>query len=401
MMWLKDFVGVLGFKAASVRSLAERRAYWKGLACFVAGLLAYVGVRNLVYEVLLPQRSFLSKAFFVFSLTQVGLLLLFFLLFAYIPSIILWANTISDDGIGFSFSKEEYLSHLSVLLPLWGAIFLVTAPLQWLIPHFLITEVIEISVGALVLTLLLFVYTLWAIKELNYLSFAKACGVFALSFLALPVYFFAMSLLFPLPFLIILIYFGVNGFRRWNISHFGTRDFQRNLQALTINPQDADAHYQQGVIHLNRRNTDAALGYFETAVKITPQVAEYHYYLGRACELKGNWPKAMEHYEETYRLDPEYGQGDIFREVGKAYLNTGNVEKGKEFLDFFLSRRDADPEGRYWLAIALQKSGDVEQSRFQLNRIIEQARVNPRFFRKRNREWIYRARKQLREGKIA
>jgi hypothetical protein len=96
-------------------------------------------------------------------------------------------------------------------------------------------------------------------------------------------------------------------------------------------------------------------------------------------------------------LNPEYGLGDIFREVGKGYLHTGSGEKAKEFLNFFLKKRDSDPEGRYWLAVALQKIGDLEQMRFQLNRILEQARSNPRFFRKENREWIYRARTMLRE----
>ena len=64
------------------------------------------------------------------------------------------------------------------------------------------------------------------------------------------------------------------------------------------------------------------------------------------------------------------------------------------------SKRGSDPEGRYWLAVALQKSGDADQMRMQLNTILEQARSNPRFFRKENREWIYKARSLLRNSKF-
>ena len=92
--------------------------------------------------------------------------------------------------------------------------------------------------------------------------------------------------------------------------------------------------------------------------------------------------------------------GDILREVGKGYLHAGNTDKGMEFLKFFLTKRSSDPEGRYWLAVALQESGDIDQVRIQLNTILEQARSNPRFFRKENREWIYKARSLIRDSRF-
>jgi tetratricopeptide (TPR) repeat protein len=197
-----------------------------------------------------------------------------------------------------------------------------------------------------------------------------------------------------------LIYLGYQWIRGHFASQINERAFQQKLHALTLNPQDADAHYQLGLIHLNRRNLDAARRYFESALKIDPNDPDYHYFLGRACELRGEWTRALEQYEETYRLNPEYGQGDIFREVGKGYLHTGNVEKGMEFLKFFLAKRGSDPEGRYWLAVALQKTGDSEQMRMHLNVIVEQARSSPSFFRKENREWVYRARNMIRNSRF-
>ncbi|MCL2877592.1 MAG: tetratricopeptide repeat protein [Acidobacteria bacterium] len=405
MMWLKNLIGALGFRTAALRALADSQAVPAGIVCYIVGYLAYALARSFVYasspEIMYGRRGILPTVLGI-NLSQ-ELMFLLFLLFLFVPAIVALSNAFSDDGLGLSFSVTEYRAHIAVLFPTWGAVCLVTAPLQWLFPHFLIVgEIIEIPAISLLRALLLGIYTFRAVMRLNYLSPTRTCGVFALSALTVPIFFVVSLFIWSLPFLFLipLIYLATGWIRNTGVGRTGVVDFQRNMQALTVNPQNADAHYQLGRISLDRGNPVAAGGYFEAAVKITQQVAEYYYYFGLACERKKDWGKALECYEKAYQLDPEYGQGDIFREVGKAYVNTGSVEKGKEFLTFFLSRRDADPEGRYWLAAALQKSGNPEGARFQLTLIIEQAKANPRFFRKRNREWIYRARNLMREIKL-
>jgi hypothetical protein len=404
-MWLKNLTGSLGFRAGALRNLADSQAVSAGMGCYAAGYLAYALARSFVYgfatELMYGRRGILP-AVLGMNLTQ-ELMFLLFLLFMYIPVVVALANAFSDDGLGFSFSVAEYRAHLAALFPIWGAICLITAPLQWPVPHFLVAgnATGAVSVIYMLRALLLGIYTFWTVMRLNYLSPTKTCGVFALSVLTVPIFFVVSVFIWSLPllFLIPLIYLATGWIRNLGVGRTGTGDFQKNMRALTVNPQDADAHYQLGRISLDRGNPVAARGYFDAAVKITQQVAEYYYYFGFACARKNDWDKALECYENAYRLDPKFGQGDIFREVGKAYLHTGHVDKGKEFLNFFISQRDADPEGRYWLAVALQKSGNPDEARFQLTLIIDQAKANPRFFRKRNREWIHRARNLMRETK--
>ncbi len=403
MTSLLELFGMLAFRKQSLRAQAARQAAVSGVICFSAGFLAYVFVRNTVYAVLpdllSPQSGFVAR-FFGLNIIQ----LLLFLLLIYVPAIIVLSNAIAGDGLGLSVSRQEYRGHLSALMPLWGVLFLIVAPLQYFAPQFLVLgdEFFGIALGMLILLILLVVYTIWAIKQLSFLTLMQALSVFTLSWITLPVYFVLTSFLEVLPFffMIPLFYFGY----QWLRNHFAMqtheRSFQQNLRTLTLNPQDADAHYQLGLIQLDRRNLDGARKYFESALKIDPNDAECHYSLGRTFELKGEWAQALEQYEETYRLSPEFRQGDIFREVGKGYLHTGSVEKGMEFVQFFLKNRSSDPEGRYWLAVALQKIGDSEQMRVQLKTILEQARSNPKFFRKENREWIYRARNLLRDSRF-
>jgi tetratricopeptide (TPR) repeat protein len=397
MRFLLDITGLLGFRTQSLRSLAERRAYIRGIVCFSAGFLAFVGIRNSVYASLLDpilEPPGLADSLFRLNIIQAVL----FLLLVYIPALILLSNAISGDGMGFSISRREYQVHASVLLPLWGLLLLIAAPLQLLIPQFLVVEEFGISIGLFILLALITIYSFWAVKNLNYLSPIQALGVFALSWITLPVFYLLTAFIYTLSFIIMipLFYWGFHWIRFYFDAHSGERAFQQHLRTLTSNPQDADAHYQLGLIHLKRRNLEVARQYFSNALKIDPSDPDYHYFLGRTCELKKDWPEALERYESTYQIKPEYNQGDIIREVGKGYLHTGESGKAIEFLKYFLNKRDSDPEGRYWLALAMQKTGDTEQMRVQLNMILEQARSNPRFFRRENRDWIYRARSLLR-----
>jgi tetratricopeptide (TPR) repeat protein len=405
-----EIPGMLAFHRHSLQVQAERRSIWSGVAWYSIGFLAYAIVRNLAYADLpeIAYRQFsLIGAFLDLNLVQS----LIFLLLVYVPALIILGNFFSGNGLGLSISQEEYKAHISALLPLWGALFLIAAPLQWVESRFLVLLpslrifaydlIFEISFGMLIRSILLVVYTIWAIKQLNYLSVVQSLGVFALSWSTLPILQILSSFFYALPFFIMIpvFYLAFRWFREHFASQANERSFQQNLQVLTLNPQDADAHYQLGLIHFKRRNFDSARRYFENALKIQPADPDYHYYLGRTCELNEEWQLALEQYEETYRLNPEYGLGDISREVGKAYLHTGSVEKSKEFFEFFLKNRSSDPEGRYWLAVTLQRLGDTDQMRFQLHTLLEQARSAPRFFRKENREWMYRARTRLRDSK--
>jgi tetratricopeptide (TPR) repeat protein len=400
MKFIIDLLRILAFDSRALRRLAENRTVWCGVLFLSAGYLAFMLIRNSVYAVLQESGVYPTGRFDRLVQTNLPEALIFLSL-VYVPALILLGNSISGHGLGFSISKQEYEAHISALFPLWGLLFLVAAPMQRLAPQFLVLGggVFGISIGLLVLFTLMLVYSIWAFRELNFVSMAAATAIFVLSGLTLPVFYFLTAFFFALPIFIMipLLYLGYQRLRGYFSSQSGERVFQQHLHLLTLNPQDADAHHQLGLIHLKRRNFDAAARYFDNAIRIEGADPDYHYYRGRVHELLGEWPQALEQYEATYRLSPEYGLGDIFREVGKAYLLTGNAQKGMEFLNFFLQNRGSDPEGRYWLAVGYRDLGDFSQMRIQLHLILEQARSNPRFFRKEHREWIFRARSLLKQ----
>jgi tetratricopeptide (TPR) repeat protein len=398
--FLRDTGGLLAFRARALRDLAARQAILPSWLWLSAGLVSFATVRSVVYADLETRgRGHGLVGSFLGSNVVQGLL---FLAFLYVPALICLSNAFAGDGLGFSFSREEYRRHVSVLFPLWGTLLLAGSVVQAIAPRFLAIGVVEISVALLWLALVSIVYSVWGVKELNYIPVAAALGVFVLSWATLPVFFVLTRFVLALPFFLLLpvAWIVASRVRELAAASAGERNLSEHLHTLTLNPSDADAHYQLGLIHLRRRNFETARGYFEEALRIDARDPDYHYCVGRVFEATGDWGRALECYEETYRLNPEYAVSDVVREVGKGYLHTGNEETGVEFLRFFLERRGSDPEARYWLAVALEKLGRCEDMRAELGGLLEQARSNPRFFRKGNREWLYRARMLLRsQGK--
>jgi len=51
-----------------------------------------------------------------------------------------------------------------------------------------------------------------------------------------------------------------------------------------------------------------AIGHYEQAVRIQPDYAEAHYNLGVALEKLGRTPEAIGHYEQALRIKPDFVQ---------------------------------------------------------------------------------------------
>jgi hypothetical protein len=398
MIFLSNLLGMLAFRSRALRLHAERRMILRGIVFFSTGFLCYVLVRNHVYSELpelLEQPA--GPIHYLYHLNLIQTLL--FILLVYIPVLILLGNSISGEGPGISISGREYRMHTSALLPLWGLLFLVTAPVQWIIPHFLIIGMFEISVGFLVRSILLVLYTTWAISHLNCLTMAQASGIFILSWFSLPI-FYLLTYTHFVPVLFILaplLFWSGRRFRKYRAYRMDEILFQRHLARLSSDPENAVSNCQIGKILLKRKNPDEASGYFENALRRDPENLDYGYYLGRACGMKGDWNRALQFYEGVYKDDAEYGSGKIVRELGKTYVHLDKIGRGKELLRLFLIKHDRDLEARYWMAVAQQKTGQTAQMVGELKLIMDQVRANPRSFYRQNRKWIYRARDMLRE----
>src|ERR1051325_11959664 len=106
-------------------------------------------------------------------------------------------------------------------------------------------------------------------------------GSFA-SFLLLPVAMHLFSGVFGSPFLVMLLFFLLRGYF---VDIMGSQRakaaFKQNMESATLNPADASAHYNLGLIHQSRGELDEAKARFERALEIDPEEIDAAYQLGR------------------------------------------------------------------------------------------------------------------------
>jgi hypothetical protein len=174
------------------------------------------------------------------------------------------------------------------------------------------------------------------------------------------------------------------------------RSFRRYLEASTLNPRDADAHYQLGLIHMQRRQLREAAERFRRAVEIDPGEVDAQFQLARIARQEGRWEDSIGHLEAVLARDPQHSSYEAWREAGAVYLSTGAFGHARSVLERFVEKRPYDPEGLHRLGVACRALGETEKARGLFERCVEAARTAPDHRQREVRPWRHEAEKELR-----
>jgi len=171
--------------------------------------------------------------------------------------------------------------------------------------------------------------------------------------------------------------------------------FRQQLEMATVNPNDADAHYQLGLIYQARRQYTDAISRFERAVEIDKTFADAHLQLGVIARQQGRFDDAIRHLTSAVALDDKLAQSDVWRELGSAYLGANRMEEATAALAKYVERRAYDPEGLYWYGIVLKRMGRAAEAKEMFERCIEAVKTMPSHRRAQVRMWGGKARAEL------
>jgi len=128
-------------------------------------------------------------------------------------------------------------------------------------------------------------------------------------------------------------------------------------RAIALNPREAAAYYNLGLIHKSRREGPEAEAALRKAVALAPDYSQALDALGEVLMAKGDLSGAIEALEEAVRLDPTDGR----------FRNT---------LGIALARADREAEAADQLARSLELRPDWPETLYNLARIyIGQSRV--------------------------
>ncbi|MEQ1761784.1 MAG: tetratricopeptide repeat protein [Pyrinomonadaceae bacterium] len=244
---------------------------------------------------------------------------------------------------------------------------------------------------------------LFAVRTVFGVSYGIAILTVALSWLAFPLAMHAFNLVGPwifFPFLPIclLLYFG--GYLGGQISGLGgafrqRQNLKRFLHNATVNPKDADAHVQLGLIYLERRQETRAVEHFTKAIGIDKTEIDANYELGRIARTHGDLQKALDHFAITLEQDDRYRLSEVWREIGATYLDAGMLNEAYEPLEKFVERRNVDPEGLYYFGKLLKAKGENERAREMFESAIDSAKTSPYFRTRQLGQWAKLAQKEL------
>jgi len=105
------------------------------------------------------------------------------------------------------------------------------------------------------------------------------------------------------------------------------------------NPKSAEACFDRGLRHLEKKQWDKAIEEFSEVVRLEPKTAEAYYNRGLAWEEKQEWHNAISDFDAFLRLEPNDADGFLSR--SEALTNLGQTAAAIADLDTVL-RLDSD-----------------------------------------------------------
>ena len=194
------------------------------------------------------------------------------------------------------------------------------------------------------------------------------------------------------PFLLLILFMLLRGYFS---DIMGTQRakaaFKQNLESATLNPADASAHYNLGLIHQSRGELDQARERFERALQIDDGEIDASYQLGRIARQQKRYGDAIQNFEHVVTRDPAHSQYEIWREVAATYIAAGQFEDARSALEQFLEHRPSDPEGLYLMGRAHAGLGHKREATNLMQACIEAVKTAPAYKYRASKRWLNEA----------
>lgn len=353
-------------------------------------------------------RSFLAAALIGNSIraAMTAFMIVLFIAVIYVPFVILIANLFEQRASFSLVVREEYpavascallslaVSLLATMLPAvligWQSTWLQS---DAVIGYFVLVVLIPLPIFAWLMTLVT-----GTIFRAGWVAAGGTVLLSLLSMIIMPLFIDATSFVCASPILMILLLFllrdRVDDFMR---SQRSRQSFKQNLQAATLNPADASAHYNLALLYQQRGELDAAIGSFQRAIEIDPNETDAHYQLGRIARWQNRLTEAVQHFETVIRQDQMHSHYEIWRETALVYYAAKQYPDALVMFDRFLEQRQSDAQARYWRGMTLFNLGRIGEAETEMQACIESVKSAPAYKYRTERQWLHLAQNFLRE----
>ncbi|MBA2705793.1 MAG: tetratricopeptide repeat protein [Blastocatellia bacterium] len=247
---------------------------------------------------------------------------------------------------------------------------------------------------------LFFVAAICAVREVFRITVLRAIAISVIAMVLVlfisPLWVLLLSPILASPFLLIILFLLIRGYVS-NItrSQRARESFKQNLEAATLNPADASAHYNLGLIHQQRGELEAARERFERAIQIDDEEIDAHYQLGRIARAQKRFADAIKNFEQVVARDRSHSQLEIWREVGATYIAAEQYDDARNALEQFLEHRPSDPEGLYLMGRAHAGLGHGREAASSMQACIEAVKTAPAYKYRADKRWLNEAQQFL------
>ncbi|MFN0088224.1 MAG: tetratricopeptide repeat protein [Blastocatellia bacterium] len=361
-----------------------------------------------INELLSSSRSLVER-FWLSNFYDAGMAAIFVVLFVaviYVPFAILIANLFEKRASFSLVLRDDYAPVLACSMGSLAISLVVTIlpaivigwQSTWLgseavMGYFVLLIVIPLPIFAALMTL-----TLGTVFHIGWAAAAITTILSFLSLLGIPLLLQAATFLCASPLLLLLLLFllrdRVDDFMR---SARAKQSFKQNLETATLNPADASAHYNLGLLYQQRRDSYAATDSFKRAIEIDPLEIDAHYQLGRIAREQGRYDEAIRHFERVVGINAAHNQHEVWREIALVYHAAGQYPDALQMLEQFLRERPSDAQGRYWRGLTLHQLGRDDEAISEMQSCIESVKTAPAYKYRTERQWLHQAQSFLRE----
>ncbi|HEY6233369.1 MAG TPA: tetratricopeptide repeat protein [Pyrinomonadaceae bacterium] len=430
--WLRLLAMVFYAPARGLREVRDRAPL---AAASLVALFSHVAFLLLITTLFLPGFVSLRRPISVLLVVFQSAGCLLFLALIFVPVAILLLNLSERRASYRLIMQQEYAATAATLFYGWAAASLITllltllgtvsGVLQKIGANFFETFMREQSQmapealarirfllnaqafsGFMPLLVLMFVFGIFAIAALQVvfrISWLRASIIVILSGAVLfPSFFFLQpifSMILASPFLLLMLFLLLRGYLADATKTQRARaSFKQNLEAATLNPADASAHYNLGLIHQQRGELDAARERFERAVQIDAEEIDAHYQLARIALQQKRYADAVRHFEQVVSRDPSHSQHEVWREIGATYLAAEQFEDARDALERFLEKRPSDPEALYLMGRAHAGMGHRREAASLMQACIEAVKTAPAYKYRADKRWLNEAQQYIKSS---
>ena len=245
-----------------------------------------------------------------------------------------------------------------------------------------------------------------AVREVFRITVLRATAIsvvgLVLALFISPLWALLLSPILASPFLLIILFLLIRGYiSNVTRSQRARESFKQNLEAATLNPADASAHYNLGLIHQQRGELEAARERFERAIQIDEEEIDAHYQLGRIARAQKRFADAIKNFEQVVARDRSHSQHEIWREVGATYITAEQYEDARNALEQFLEQRPSDPEGLYLMGRAHAGLGHRREAASSMQACIEAVKTAPAYKYRADKRWLNEAQQFIKSSQSA